>query len=95
MSRPLPFCALCGKPLAGARSRVLITAMLPGSPTFGWHVAELPGDPGCSTADVLALGHFRGPRRNARKTLAAILRRGDVMRIAAGVRFWAERENYV
>lgn len=95
MSRPLPLCALCGRPLARATSRVLITAMLPGSPTFGWHVAERPGDLGCSTTDVLALAHFRGPRQNGRRTLAAILRRGDVARIAAGVRFWDERENYV
>ena len=94
MSRPLPLCALCGKPLAGARSRVLITAMLPGSPTFGWHVFERSGDPGCSTQDIVALAHFRG-RRNARRTLGAILKRGDARRISAGARFWGERENYV
>ena len=86
MSRPLPSCAMCGESLSRARSRVLITAQRPGSPMFGWHVAERPGDPGCSTEDLVAQVHFRN--RNVAATLMAILKRNDPKRISAGKRFW-------
>ncbi len=41
MTARLPHCAYCGKPLAGALPRVVVTDTdLPGGPSWGWHMDQ-------------------------------------------------------
>lgn len=59
MSRRLPLCAVCGKPLTGTCGRVVETwTKIPGQPAYGWHLE--PSNCFDRDASALAFNKNRG-----------------------------------
>ena len=97
MSRRLPLCAHCGKPLAGCKNRLMVEAVVvPGKPRFGWHFDGAPGMADCYHADAMSRQVFparaanglltSGPLMDLREVAHEIAARG-AGRVVAGKRW--------
>jgi hypothetical protein len=75
MTARLPRCAYCGKPLAGAKSRIIERHPSQyGGPKFGWHTDASDRSRSCFMLDMQPL--FCGPFRHIPRIVAAIECRG-------------------
>jgi len=79
MTLPLPLCASCRRPLAGAAERVVYQyTALQGRPQIGWHQL-------CAANDLLhARAAHRGEQRLDARELLALVAQRDPRCVSAG-----------